>query len=47
MMKRAMLLAVFPPDAKLIVSGKRILAVTKARKAIYVNEIMPPQTKSE
>jgi hypothetical protein len=36
----------FPPDAELVVNGKRILAVTKSRKAIYVNEIVPPQTKS-
>jgi hypothetical protein len=37
----------FPPDAELVVSSKRIFAVTKSRKAIYVNEIIPPQTKSE
>jgi outer membrane protein assembly factor BamB len=37
----------FPPDAELVVSGKRILAVTKSKTAIYVNEITPPQTKSE
>lgn len=37
----------FPPDAELVVNGKRILAVTKSKKAIYLNEIMPPQTKSE
>ena len=37
----------FPPDAELVVSGKRILAVTKSKKAIYVNEITPPQNKSE
>jgi hypothetical protein len=37
----------FPPDAELVVNGKRILAVTKSRKAIYVNEIIPPQIKSE
>jgi hypothetical protein len=36
----------FPPDAKLIVSGKRILAVTKSKQAIYVNQIMPPQELS-
>lgn len=36
----------FPPDAELVVNGKRILAVTKSRKAIYINEIMPPQIKS-
>ena len=33
----------FSSDAKLIVSGKRILAVTKSKQAIYVNEIIPPQ----
>jgi hypothetical protein len=32
----------FPPDAELVVSGKRILAVTKSKKAIYVQEITPP-----
>ena len=37
----------FPPDAELVVNGKRIFAVTKSKKAIYVNEIIPPQTKSE
>jgi hypothetical protein len=37
----------FPPDAELVVNGKRILAVTKSKKAIYVNEITPLQTKSE
>jgi len=37
----------FPPDAELVVNGKRILAVTRSKKAIYVNEIAPPQTKSE
>ncbi|HKR58164.1 MAG TPA: hypothetical protein VJS64_00420 [Pyrinomonadaceae bacterium] len=37
----------FPPDAELVVSGKRILAVTKSKQAIYVKEITPPQTKSE
>jgi hypothetical protein len=37
----------FPPDAQLVVNGKRILAVTKSKKAIYVNEIIPPQTKSD
>jgi hypothetical protein len=37
----------FPPDAELVVNGKRILAVTKSKKAIYVNEIVPPQIKSE
>jgi hypothetical protein len=31
----------FPPDAELVVSGKRILAVTKTDKGIYVNEIAP------
>ncbi|MDX6498169.1 MAG: hypothetical protein QOG23_1429 [Blastocatellia bacterium] len=36
----------FPPDAKLIVSGKRILAVTKSNQAIYVNEITPPQDRA-
>lgn len=37
----------FPPDADLVVNGKRILAVTKSKTAIYVQEITPPQTKSE
>ena len=37
----------FPPDAELVVNGKRILAVTKSKKAIYIQEIIPPQTKSE
>ncbi len=37
----------FPPDAELVVSGKRILAVTKSKKAVYIKEITPPQTKSE
>jgi len=37
----------FPPDAELVMSGKAILAVTKSKKAIYVQEITPPQTKSE
>jgi len=37
----------FPPDAQLVVNGKRILSVTKSKKSIYVNEINPPQTKSE
>lgn len=32
----------FPPDAELVVSGNRILAVTKSKTAIYVNEIKPP-----
>lgn len=36
----------FPPDAELVVRGKRILAVTKSKKAVYVNEIFAPQTKS-
>ena len=35
----------FPPDAELVVSGKRILAVTKSKKAIYVKEIVPPSGK--
>jgi hypothetical protein len=37
----------FPPDAELVVNGKRIFAVTKSKKAIYLNEIIPPQTKGE
>jgi hypothetical protein len=37
----------FPADAELVVNGKRILAVTKSKKAIYLKEIIPPQTKSE
>jgi len=37
----------FPPDSELVVNGKRVLAVTKSRKAIYVNEIAPPEIKSE
>ncbi|HEV7472848.1 MAG TPA: hypothetical protein VGN90_02295 [Pyrinomonadaceae bacterium] len=37
----------FPPDANLVVNGKRILAVTKSSKATYVNEIVPPQAKSK
>lgn len=34
-----------PPDGKLAISGNRILAVTKSKKAIYVNEIIPPTTR--
>ncbi len=34
----------FPPDADLVVSGKRIVAVTKSRSAIYVKEFTPPQS---
>jgi len=30
----------FPPDAELVVGGKRILAVTKSKQAIYANEII-------
>lgn len=37
----------FPPDAELLVSGKRILAITKSKNGIYVNEIEPPPSKSE
>src|SRR5437667_2568087 len=37
----------FHPDAELVVSGKRILAVTKSKKAIYLNEITPPPAKSK
>lgn len=37
----------FPPDADAVVSGERIFAVTKSKKAIYVKEITPPPTKSE
>jgi len=37
----------FPPDADTVVSGEKIFAVTKSKKAIYVREILPPQTKSE
>ncbi len=36
----------FPPDAELVVNGKRILAVTKSKQAIYVKEITPPVAKS-
>lgn len=32
----------FPPDAELVVDGKRIVAVTKSKDAIYVKEISPP-----
>ena len=28
-----------------VVSGKKILAVTKSKKAIYLQEITPPKTK--
>src|SRR6266480_3943712 len=37
----------FPPDAELVVSGGRILAVAKSKKAIYLNEITPPPAKSK
>lgn len=33
----------FPPDAQLVVNGSRILAVTKTKKSIYVQEINVPQ----
>jgi hypothetical protein len=33
----------FPPGADLVVNGDRILAVTKTRTGIYVNEIRLPQ----
>ena len=36
----------FPPDAELVMGGKRILAVTKSKQAIYVNEIVPPQERA-
>lgn len=36
----------FPPDAELVVIGKKILAVTKSKKAIYVKEILAPRKKS-
>jgi hypothetical protein len=32
----------FPPDAELVVNADRIVAVTKTRTGIYVNEIHPP-----
>jgi hypothetical protein len=32
----------FPADAQLVVNGDRIVAVTKTRTGIYVNEIHPP-----
>lgn len=32
----------FPPDAQLVVNADRIIAVTKTRTGIYVNEIHPP-----
>jgi hypothetical protein len=35
----------FPPDAQLVVNGERILAVTKTRTGIYVNEITAPRSK--
>jgi hypothetical protein len=34
----------FPPDAELVVSSDRILAVTRTEKSIYVREIIPPNT---
>lgn len=33
----------FPPDAQLVVNGDRILAVTKTKTGIYLNEIHPPK----
>lgn len=33
----------FPPDAQLVVNGDRILAVTKTKTGIYVNEISVPK----
>ena len=36
----------FPPDAQLVVNGNRILAVTKTKTGIYVNDIGVP-TKSK
>jgi hypothetical protein len=33
----------FPPDAQLVVNGNRILAVTKTKTGIYLNEIHPPK----
>lgn len=35
----------FPPDAQLVVNGNRILAVTKTKTGIYMNEISVPQHK--
>lgn len=35
----------FPPDAQLAVNGNRILAVTKTKTGIYVQEISVPQRK--
>lgn len=37
----------FPPDADAVVSGEKIFAVTKSKKAIYVREIIAPRAKSE
>jgi hypothetical protein len=33
----------FPPDAQLVVNGNRILAVTKTKTGIFLNEIHPPK----
>lgn len=33
----------FPPDAQLVVNGNKILAVTKTKTGIYLNEIHPPK----
>lgn len=35
----------FPPNAQLVVNGNRILAVTKTKTGIYVNEITVPERK--
>lgn len=32
----------FPPDAELVVKGKRIFAVTKTKTTVYIKEIFPP-----
>jgi hypothetical protein len=33
----------FPPDAELIVNGKRIFGLTKTKTSVYVKEIFPPK----
>lgn len=35
----------FPPDSQLVVNSNRILAVTKTKTGIYINEISVPQPK--
>lgn len=37
----------FPPDAELVVGDKRIIAVTKTTKAIYVKEVTSPQNHQD